>query len=361
MHKGKLVEQIVADMHDVPGVKVACNVFLPPKGGSGRKREIDVLITGELAGYPVRIAIECKNERKPVGAPKMDGFIGKLDYVGIPPQHGIYVSAIGFTCGALERAKHDGVKTLILKGLAEDRLTASVGEAFQSIVYLLPEVVNMSIINNVPQSADPQEILLFYNEQGEICGTVPDLIWQKWLNGEPKSILGEHELSLDVPPNWHQIVNGKVEPTLSASAKVRVLGLLITLGGSFEQHQLVDASSKRVEKFQVNASFDIRKKVYPVTRIWTEDEFEGIIRRPEALRVNIGRIRLPRISIGYMYWPPSERIVNAAAQLIKGFDKDKKPLLPKPAELLKLERTDLSALWEPIWSGHPSIQKRNNH
>lgn len=29
------------------------------------KREIDVLLTTEVSGYPVRLALECKNESKP--------------------------------------------------------------------------------------------------------------------------------------------------------------------------------------------------------------------------------------------------------------------------------------------------------
>ena len=64
---GKLVEAIVAMLHDMPGVKVERNVFLPPvHGDQTRKREIDVLLTANVADYPVRIAFSCKNESKKI-------------------------------------------------------------------------------------------------------------------------------------------------------------------------------------------------------------------------------------------------------------------------------------------------------
>jgi Restriction endonuclease len=66
-------------------------------GGGGRKREIDVLLTRSIAGIPVSIAIECKNEAKKIGSPKIDAFVGKPQHVGIPPQFGIYVSTSDYT------------------------------------------------------------------------------------------------------------------------------------------------------------------------------------------------------------------------------------------------------------------------
>src|SRR6266536_5008487 len=81
--KGKIVERIAALMHDQPGVTVERNRRLPPVGGKGVKREIDVLLTATVAGYQIQMAIECKNEAAVIGFPKIDAFVGKLQYVGI--------------------------------------------------------------------------------------------------------------------------------------------------------------------------------------------------------------------------------------------------------------------------------------
>ena len=92
--KGEIVEEVVSLLHQQSGLNVRRNVRLPTIDGSGRKREIDVLLEGEVAGYPIRFAIECKNVEKPVGSPLIDQFCGKLRDVGIPCSYGIFVSAM---------------------------------------------------------------------------------------------------------------------------------------------------------------------------------------------------------------------------------------------------------------------------
>ena len=82
---GNALEDIVSALHNLPGVTVATRVALPVIGSqSGRTREIDVLVSSEVAGYPVRIAFECKNEQEAVGTQRIDEAIGKLADVGIP-------------------------------------------------------------------------------------------------------------------------------------------------------------------------------------------------------------------------------------------------------------------------------------
>jgi len=82
-------------------------------GAKGKKREIDVLLTRDVAGYLVRLAIECKNEGKPIGAKEIDAFIGKLQYVGIPVQHGIFVSASGYTAQDKRTRRSWGLATAL--------------------------------------------------------------------------------------------------------------------------------------------------------------------------------------------------------------------------------------------------------
>src|ERR1700759_155773 len=89
--KGRIVEKIVAAFHDHPSVKIERNVFFETAGNDNGRREIDVLVTGEIAGHEVRLAIECKNEKELIGVEKIDAFVGKLTDVGIPHKQGIYV------------------------------------------------------------------------------------------------------------------------------------------------------------------------------------------------------------------------------------------------------------------------------
>lgn len=162
--KGNLVEQIAAKMHDGDDVVVKTQVRLPPaltpagaKVSEYRKREIDVLITASVAGYPVQFAIECKNERKPIGVEYIDAFVGKLQYVGIPVQNGIFIATSPFTQWAIERAQSAGIKLRNLEGLTSDQLNSMVFGAVQSVVHLLLEVKEMNQTSSNPWPASWEE------------------------------------------------------------------------------------------------------------------------------------------------------------------------------------------------------------
>ena len=77
----RLIERIAAMAHRSPGVTVQRNARLSSlrrRGKQKRKREIDVLLTGHVAGYPVQFPIECKDHQRPVDVMQIDSFIGKL-------------------------------------------------------------------------------------------------------------------------------------------------------------------------------------------------------------------------------------------------------------------------------------------
>jgi tetratricopeptide (TPR) repeat protein len=352
--KGKIVEAVVALMHDYSGVKVERNVRLPPvHGDQSRRREIDVLLTGYVAGYPVRIAFQCKNERKPIEPELIDAFIGELDDVGIPPQHGIFVCVNGYTRGALDRAKSKGIRTLVLKGLTKDRLASEVAEAFQFNVYLLAEVTGITIRNEVSKQEYEGQFLLFFDDKKRICGLLPDLIVSRWQYGDPPSTLGEYTLNLDVPQGWNQIVADKIEPVLAISARVRVRGMVITLSGKTESHALVDPVTEGIAREHVNVQFDLppkgKKVVYPVTSIDTEEELKKFTEKRGSVRV-VMRIRLPRIRCGNVYHPLSERVARLLFEEMKKFEEGETPD-PRSISFADLEGTDLSAAWEAPWYG----------
>src|SRR5947209_2491928 len=98
--KGRIIEAIVASMHESDGAKVERNVKLPPLGSQEPTREIDVLLSSEVCGYPVRWAFECKNWKKRIGVEYIDAFVGKLQDIGIPAQFGIFVTTSDYSKGA---------------------------------------------------------------------------------------------------------------------------------------------------------------------------------------------------------------------------------------------------------------------
>lgn len=228
MTKGRLAEEIVGMMHENPTVGVRRRAFLDPVGGGSSKREIDVLLTSNVEGQPVRVAIECKNQRKPVSLEQIDAFVGKLQDVGIPSHLGIYVSVNGYTGGAVERARKVGIRTLVLTGLTKDRLSRAVERAFQSMVYLFAEIVSFRVQNELSSVEDFAELSILYDAEGVPQTTFPDMIWQAWVDGSAPSELGEHELSFEALEGWQSIADGKTSPVGPLSATIRVAGFVVT-------------------------------------------------------------------------------------------------------------------------------------
>ena len=360
--KAKVVEQITAMMHEVPGVLIERNVSVPVVDGSGRTREIDVLLTSQVAGYGVRFAFQCKNYKKPIGVQKIDEFIGALDDVGIPRQHGICVSVNGYTGGAVQRARAVGMKTLVLTGLTKDRLKAQVADASQNVIFLVPQMINLSIVNNVGALEDQTQIHYFFDEDGNLSGYLPDLLWRAWMEGRVPSTIGEHEVNLDVPAGWHHIIDGRRVPVISASARVEVSAAVVSFAGRVKQHLLVDALDNTVSRFRANASFDISRSEYPVTNYHTEDDLQAFLDgRPAAVRLTVGRIKVPRVMVGMINWPPSERVMREMREIERRHEAGE---ISDPTPLLEdLYQGNLRTMFEPIWPDHPMLRnmRAENH
>lgn len=351
--KGRLVEEVVALLHDLPGVKVERNVSLNPvKGADPEDCEIDVLLTTETAsGYQVQFAVECKNERGRIGIGYIREFLDKLDDVGIPTQLGIFVSASGFTKNAIRRAKEKGLQLFTLTGLSADRLSSAVAEAFQFNIYLIAQVIKFSVTNKAPKITGEQGFV-FFDAEGNPCGQVPDLIWNKWRQGDPQSVIGEHIVELQVPKGWHQIVNGRPEPVLALTATIQVVGLVATLAGETKQHTLVNPVNNKVERSRLDVTFNFPRKVEPnrMVEVRSEEELNALIKKKGVVRV-ASRVRMPRIRFQNIFnYPLSRRNVEVLAERLKG-KKGKKLSKSLPAGMAELEEADLKSVWEPVWLG----------
>lgn len=357
--KGKLVELIIASMHESENVKVERNVYLPAlESSTQRTREIDVLLTTPVAGSPSSIVFECKNYKDVIDVPKIDEFFGKLHDIGISTEQGIFVSVKGFTAGALERAKKVGITPLILTGLTEDRLAAAVQKAFQSVIYLLADVTNMAVeASTFEGSRSAEEMLFFYDAERQLRGSVLDLIWKQWCEGNPPSTIGEQTIELQLPSDWQLLIDGRLEPVGSVSATVQVLGLMITVEGQFSQHALINPLANSVGRYHAQATFDTSPRTYPLLRFESEAEFKQFMQdRPEALKISIGRVRLPRIRMNPIYWPPSERVARIMSGITRAHLAGELPDF-QWSDLAGIEGEDLQANWEPLWDGHPMVQE----
>lgn len=355
--KGRLLEEIAARMHGAPEVKVRKNVKLPGLNRNAKfPGEIDVLLSSTVLGYPVDFAVECKNLKGKVGKEKIESFVGKLEDVGIPHQHGIYISSKGYTKDALDRARTTGIRLLTLTGLTPDGLASEQTEANQFGVFYLAQVGAISLTNEVAGAIKGEELLVFFDNEGKFCGTIVDLIWNKWQEGVPPTKAGEYKLDLTVPQGWHQIVNGKREPILAIDAKILVWALVVTIPGKSEHHTLINASDMTFERSQLNVSFDIPRKgktVYTLASFTTETELQSFLDKAEGVSLTIRR-RLPRIQqVDRCFYPLSKRVAQKIKEHTKDFVAGKTQTPPPPLKVVDLEGTDLNAMWEPLCEGYP--------
>lgn len=347
--KARLLEQLVADLYKLDDVTVETNVFVRVPENPERKREIDVLVTGHFAGLAMRIPIECKNYKRRIQAPDIDAFVGKLNDLRLPLQ-GVYVSTIGFSSGALECAEKANIKTLLLSGLVGGRLASAVIDAVQSIVYLLPQLSQISVQNDVEVVKDWGYLHTFFDPAGTIVGSTPDIVWTDWVTGRIPETLGPYSYDIAVPDGWYQRLDGVISIPRKISVTVDVVALVVDLRGTGTRHALHNARSGHPEKFQAKWKFTPTTEPLPVLAFASEEDLSKYLStRPGGIRVTLGRVRLPRIRSGPAYWPPSQRVASRIAELQQAF------LAGRIAEPdlsdQDLEGGALDTIFEPIWSG----------
>jgi tetratricopeptide (TPR) repeat protein len=355
--KGRVAEEITARMYNAPRFNIERNAKLPPLNRNSQlKRDIDVLLSSRIVSRPsTRKAIECKNLDEKVDVEKIDAFVGKLLDVGIPHDHGIYVSTSGYTRDAVDRASPAGIKLLMLTGLTEDRLDSLKSPASQFCVFYLAQVSGFTVTNNVAVITKGEELITFYNEAGEPCGTILDLIWNRWQEGEPMSEAGEYKLYLKVPVGWHQVVAGKREPVLAITVMIQVWALVVKFTGISTDHALINAAEGKLEKRQVNASFNIpleERSIHSLHTFKTESELKTFIREPKGVSLTI-RTRLPRIQcMDAFFYPFSRRVATLLKERIKEIV-DVEVENPPMLSISEVEGSDLRAMWEPLSEGYP--------
>jgi hypothetical protein len=338
--KGNILEDIVAMMHTGPGVTVATRRKLPViRGKRTRKREIDVLITAHVAGYPVNIAIGCKNEGKPLDTNAVDNFAGILEDVGIPVRQGILVSSKGYTSDAQDAAAARGIRTLVFEGLSADRLGQEINAALKAVVYLLVSQFNLSFLPYVPEgwTHDERFITAVLDRDDEPPVTeILNAVWQLWVSGKIPDTIGEHLICLaPKSPDAMWIAVGAVTVT----------GWMASAPGVVKRSILKDAQVGTVDRVHIAATFDKIKGPLTLEPLDSEKALANFVEKQrDSLTI---RVRVPRIVSDIGYWPPTIDTMNKAKALLDA---------GKPVTFDDMESTNIMDGWRFRPSCRPSIE-----
>jgi hypothetical protein len=327
--KGNVLEDLVAMMHDVPGVLVEKRKKLPVLGGrTKRMREIDVLITSNVAGYEVRIALGCKNEAKALDVAAVDNFVGILTEVGIPVQHGILVSVNGYTRDAQDAANSRGIRTLAFEGLSANRLSQEINAALRSIVYLLVSQFTISLFPYIEGSFndDPRFVTAVLDRDDEPQATeIMTCIWELWVSGAIPATIGEHLISLR-PKN--------AEATWYVIGTVWVTGWMASTPGTFRQSVLKDTEAGKINRVHISAAFEESKGPLTLEPVMSEKALDDIHEKKQMALVV--RVRVPRIVSDVGYWPPTAQTAEKAKALLDA---------GKPVTFADMEGTNIMDAW----------------
>lgn len=301
----KLVEHIVAALFDEPGVEIESNVRLPAirrYGGIGGRREIDVLITGRLAGQRIQIPIECKHLRRKVGSPEIDAFLGKLMDTGLAPQASILVSTSGFTGGAVTRAQEVGMRTLVLTGANLSKTRNSILGAIQSHVYVACALSHLEF--KTDGELDARD-LLFFDASGNYKGSLPDFLWQAWVGGMPEAECGAYRYAVEIPSEWMHYSDGLPHLTRDIEVEMTVSAVVHQYRGEATWHGLTDARTNETERRRISLSFErANVEIVPTTFLAESALAEFLSAQPAVAKVTVGRIRLPKLLLDQgTLWP----------------------------------------------------------
>jgi hypothetical protein len=113
LQKFEIFERVATRIYQLlsPSCQVQHNAMLDGID-SGTKRQIDILIRGNIAGHEILMIVQCKNEKGNLDLNKIHEFQGVMKDVGA--NRGVIIAKKGFSKSALRAARRYGIDCCIL-------------------------------------------------------------------------------------------------------------------------------------------------------------------------------------------------------------------------------------------------------
>ncbi len=122
-NNGKPLEKVVRLIHetlkDRPNTLIHSNYKI--KNVGGRKREFDIFIETSINDIQIKIAIECKAYKTPVGVEKIEAFKSKCDRVPAINKK-VFVSQSGYQADSINAAKEFGIDLYDIKNIGHEEI-----------------------------------------------------------------------------------------------------------------------------------------------------------------------------------------------------------------------------------------------
>jgi hypothetical protein len=177
-----IFQEIVAIIHEhmAGDARVEESAMLINRA-TGRKREVDVVIRSQVAGYDLIVAVEAIARGRRADAPWVESMIAK--HAELPTSKLVLVSEAGFSAAARELAEAKGVGVVAPEDLNPEHPDFDVLAALPSLrpkhVTIVPQRTQLTVttpsgasraLHGVPLSA------LLHLEDGTTVGTLGDVL-----------------------------------------------------------------------------------------------------------------------------------------------------------------------------------------
>lgn len=157
---------------------------------TGTPREVDVLVTGEIGGHPVRIGIECRDHRRAQSVSWVEEAQAK--HSRLPTNVLVLVSSSGFTKEAVRVAEKYGIE-LVVPGSADEDAARSIVGRLSSLWYkevsFTATLVNFETMDAFDASREAFLGPEIYTSEGTPLGTLFDLINSLMKNWDVSEIM----------------------------------------------------------------------------------------------------------------------------------------------------------------------------
>jgi len=336
--KGKLLEEIVASLHNDKNLKIEKNIRI-------KKREIDVLISVQIAGYhKLKIPIECKNQSKKVGSSQINSFSGKLNEIGLSIQNAIFVSINGYTRGAKESGKKAGIKLLTVHGLSEDRLSKEIHNAIQSVIYVLPVFNSYEVTSSIPNVSN-NEHLLFFDKNKKYQGSIADIIFNMWKSNKIPLSLGTFNFTIEVPDDWFNLYENELHLCFPIKVELLFVAYVISYYGKANNLSLIDDETQKIEKNSINLDFNNYEKC-TVQSLNSENELNNLLNnRNELYKLDVKRIKLPKVRLNNLFYPLSKKVYQEFQSFYSHSNRTELEIAEFTNKIKEIEK-DIFSIWD---------------
>ncbi|MDQ2730751.1 MAG: restriction endonuclease [Armatimonadota bacterium] len=250
-------EQLVAEIHRqlLPYAEVIHNHHI--KGASGEVRQLDVYIVSKEAYYPIRIAIECKRERRRVSIEEVDSLRGKKTDIGV--DYCVMVSSVGFTRGATRRAAICNIQLLTLKDAQSIEWTSFLSQMNPTILKTYLDFNSMDVVALLPfgipgEFEGPMSCQVAHNIQvsdsdGSKLFVVSHNMYDHWETlGYPPSVIGV--ATLTCPAGACITVDGKLIPVERFIIRYKIIPKIFKLDVPLGKGDTLAEDGSRRMKFR---------------------------------------------------------------------------------------------------------------